>query len=599
LRTLALLKPGVTPKQVQDELTAITDRLKQQYPVDNAKHTAPRVLTLRDEVIGGYGALLWTLLGAVGIVLFTACTNLANMLLVRSAARQKDFAIRSALGGSRSQLTRELMTAGLLIAGTGGALGLALARWGVRLLVAIGPADLPRAREIALDWHVFAFTCCISLIVGVVFGLTPALQANRIDINHTLKAGGRSDGEDASGRRLRRILVVSEVALSLLLLVGAGLLIRSFVKLQSISVGADTRNVLSVRVSLPAPKYAQSETMNAFVNALVESIQKLPGVDSASVASILPLSGMNTRADFIVAGHPPATEAERPAAQNRWVAPDYFRTMRIPILRGREFGPFDTSRSQPVAVIDAALAERYFRDENPLGQHLEVTDSGPSARTVEIIGVVGNVKHFSLDDSPIPTYYSPLAQVAQPALGFLINGVSLVARTGQNPRANAELVRREIQLLDPNVPASAVQTMEQLLAASVAARRFNLLLIDVFAVMALLLAAMGIYSVVSCTVAQRRREIGIRMALGASSRNVFREILREGMQLTAIGTALGLIAALLSTRFLAGLLFAVTPTDPLTFATITAMIAATSFLACFIPARRATSVDATTALRSE
>ena len=596
LRTFARLKPHATPSEAQAELTTITEQLKHEYPNENAKHTAPRVLALRDEVVGSYHALLWTLLGAVGIVLLIACTNLANMMLVRSAARKKDFAIRTALGGSRAQLTRELMTASILLAMVGGVLGLVLASWGVRLLIAIGPADLPRVEEVVLDWRVVAFAACLSLVIGLIFGLIPSMQTNRIDLNRALKSNGRSSGESSPGARIRRLLVMSEIALSLLLLVGTGLLIRSFIKLQSVSAGVDTRSVLSARLSLPATKYAQSDLMIAFVDRLLQKLRHVPGVRSVSMGSVLPLSGMNTRADFSIAGRPPLTEEERPAAQNRWVAPNYFRTMGIPLFRGRDFNDLDTQSSQSVVVIDEELAKRHFQSQDPLGMHLRVGDSGPNAREVEIVGVVGGVKHFNLDEAPTPTYYSPIAQVPQPALGFLINGMSLVVRAETEPLSLANQVRREIESIDNDVPASAVRTMDELLAASVAPRRFNLLLI---VGAALVLAAMGLYSVIAYTVVQRKHEIGIRMALGANANEVFKHVLREGLLLTIFGEAAGLTTAFITTRFLSRLLFGVTPTDALTFGSITVILAAVALVACYIPARRATSVDPCLALRNE
>jgi predicted permease len=599
LRTFGRLKPGITVGEAQAELAAITERLKRQYPTDNAKHTAPRVLPLRDEVIGSYDALLWTLMGSVAIVLLIACTNLASMMMVRSAARRKDFAIRTALGGTRAQLTRELMTASLLLAAIGGALGVLLASSGVKLLLTIGPADLPRIREVALDWRVIAFATGISLVVGIIFGMTPAIQASRLDVNQALKTGGRSPGENTPGVRMRRAMVMAEVALSLLLLTGAGLLIRSFVKLQAVNAGVDTRNLLTVRISLPAPKYSQRETMAAFVDRLLQRVRQLPGVQSGSIGSVLPLSGMNTRADFTIAGRPPRTEEERPAAQNRWIGTGYFRTMGIPLLRGRDFNDLDTRNSQSVVVVDDALATRYFPNEDPLGRHLGVSDAGPNIREVEIVGIVGNVKHFNLDEPPTPTYYSPITQVPPPALGFVINGMSLVVRTDTEPLSLFEVVRREVQSLDPDVPASTVQTMEQSLAAAIAPRRFNLLLIEIFAAAALLLAAMGLYSVIAYAVALRKHEIGIRMALGASDRQVFKQVLREGMALTVVGEAAGLTMAILTTRFLSGLLFGITPTDALTFISMSMIVAATAFVACYIPARRATAVDPSIALRND
>jgi len=599
LRTFALLKPGVTAQQAQAEMSAITEGLRAEYPEENAKHTAPRILPLRDEVTGNYRALLWTLLGAVAIVLVIGCTNLANMLLVRSVARRKDFAIRTALGGTRVRLIREMLTASLLLSLTGGALGVLLARWGVQLLIAAGPADFPRVPEIALDWHVLAFTVCVSVAVGGIFGLTPALQTGGLDVNEELKGSGKNVQDSVRGTRTRSLLVVAEVALSLVLLISAGLLVRSFVKLQAVAPGVDTRNLLSMRMSLPAAKYSQPETMSTFVDRLVDRVRGIPGVRSVSLGSVLPLSGMNTRADFTIMGRPPATQAEVPAAQNRWIAPGYFRTMGVPLIRGREFTELDTGRSQPVVVIDDALARRYWPNENPIGQHLAVSDAGPERREVEIVGVAGNVKHFNLDEPPTATYYSPMTQVPEAALGFLINGLSLVVRTDTDPLPLADPVRRQIQALDKDVAASSVLTMDQLLATSVAPRRFNLLLIEIFAAAALVLAVMGMYSVIAYSVTERKREIGIRIALGASATAVLKQVLSEGIVLALFGEAAGIAAAFSVTRFMSDLLYGVTPTDPFTFASVALLLISTTLIACYIPARRATRVDPVQALRAE
>jgi putative ABC transport system permease protein len=386
--------------------------------------------------------------------------------------------------------------------------------------------------------------------------------------------------------------------LSLLLLIGAALLFRSFVNLQSVSAGVNTKDLMSVRFSLPAARYSEPAAMAGFVQQLTRNVQTSPGVRSVSAVTILPLSGMNTRADFTIDGKPPAREDEKPAAQNRWIAPEYFRTMGIPLIAGRDFTDLDTARSQAVIIIDETLARRHFPTDTPLGKHLHVSDSGPAARDVEIVGVTGNVKHFGLEDTPINTYYSPLTQVPQPALGFVANGLNLVVRTEPRLSVSDEL-RRHIQSLDPDVPAATAQTMDQLIASTVAPRRFNLLLIEIFAGAALLLAAMGLYSVIAYSVVQRRNEIGIRMALGATASDVFRQMLREGVLLTISGELIGLVFAFATTRFLSGLLFQVHATDPWTFAVISAILAVTALIACYVPARRVTLVDPSLALRME
>jgi predicted permease len=598
LRVFALTKPGIPLSELQSELASVTEQLKREYPVDNTKHTAPRVLMLQDELLGNYRAILWMLFGAVGIVLLVVCINLANMFLERSEAGRRDYAIRSALGGSRIRLVAELMTRNLMLCGIGGAAGLGLSFAGVEMLIAMGPADLPRLREVTVDWRVLLFTACVSILAGMVFSLIPALQRAGFDINSDLKTGGKSAGGGVRTARIRSGLIVVEVALSAGLLISAGLLVRSFAKLQSVDPGVKTRNLLLVRMSLPAGRYANREAVLGFLERLAADVRRTAAVESVSVASVIPLSGANTRADFTIIGRPPATVAETPAAQYRWVMPEYFKTIGISIIAGRDFTELDTGKSQPVVVVDQSLAERYFPGENPIGKHIRVEDSGPQPREVEIVGIVSSVKHFNLDDPPTPVYYSPVAQILPAGLGFLINSLNLVVRTDRDPLSTSESVRREIQSIDNEVAAST-QTMDQLLAASVAPRRFNVLLIEMFAVAALMLAAIGLYSVIAYSVFQRRREIGIRIALGASARRVFGETIAEGMLLTAIGLTIGLAAAVLIGKAISQMLFNVASTDPMTFGAVALVLTATGVIASYLPARRATRVDPLIALRAE
>jgi putative ABC transport system permease protein len=466
------------------------------------------------------------------------------------------------------------------------------------MLIAIGPADLPRLREVTVDWRVFLFTACVSILTGIVFSVIPALQRTGFDINSDLKTGGKSASGGVRTARIRSMLIVVEVAFSAVLLISAGLLVRSFAKLQSVDPGVKTRNLLLVRMSLPAARYANREAVLAFVERLVTNVRRTTAVESVSVASVIPLSGVNTRSDFTVVGRPPATVAETPAAQYRWVMPEYFKTMGISIIGGRDFTELDTGKSQPVIVVDQSLAERYWPRENPIGKHIRVEDSGPQPREVEIVGIVGSVKHFNLDDPPTPAYYSPVAQVSPAALGFLINSLNLVVRTAGDPLSTSDPVRREIQSIDNEVAASA-QSMDQLLAASVAPRRFNVVLIEMFAVAALILAAIGLYSVIAYSVFQRRREIGIRIALGASTRRVFGDAIAEGIGLTVIGLTIGFLAAVVITRAMSQMLFNVTSTDPMTFAVVASVLTITGLIACYLPARRATRVDPVIALRAE
>jgi putative ABC transport system permease protein len=599
LRAFARMRPDVSREQVQADLAAITTRLQQQYAVENGKMTTPRVLSLREEIVGSYRKALWLVLGAVGLVLLIACSNLANLLLARASARHKEIAVRTALGASRLRLVRQLITESMLLALVGGVLGMFLATWGVDALLALSPTDLPRVAEVSIDARVLTFTLCISLLAGLIFGLAPALQASRVDLNEELKGEGR--GMSAGGRhnRTRNLLVVSEIALSLILLIGAGLLVKSFVRLQQVSPGFVADNLLLVRLSLPQAKYAKREQVSDFYTKLAPRLQTLPGVEGAGAASVLPLSGMNARTDFAIVGRPLLKPTDMPAAQNRVVTPGYFKLMSIPLIKGREFTELDKADAPGVVLIDEAAARRYWPNENPVGARLQVDDTAQPPREVEVVGVVGDVKHFGLDDEPTPTIYTPLDQIPQGALSNLTNNMSLVVRTASEPLTLAAAVRREVQAVDKDVPASSVRTMEQFFAATVAPRRFSLLLLGIFAGAALLLAAMGIYAVIAYTVSRRTHEIGIRMALGAQTGDVLRMILGQGLKLILIGVGVGVVGALALTRLMSSLLFNVSVVDPLTFFGVSALLTVVALLACYIPARRAMKVDPMEALRYE
>jgi predicted permease len=600
LRVYARLKPEVSLAQAQSEMAQITARLREQYMEANAKKTAPRVLLLQEEIVGDYHKPLLMLLGAVALVLLTACANLANMLLARASARVREIAIRVAIGATRRALVRQLLTESLMVALAGGVAGLVLAWWGVHLLLRLSPADLPRAREVVIDARVLAFTLIVSLLAGVIFGLMPALSASKVDLNLELKGVGRGMSDRKERKHTRSLLVISEVALSLLLLIGAGLFIKSFLRLQQVSPGFDPHHVLALKLALPPARYKKPDDVKGFYEKLAPRVGSLPGVESVGAASVMPLSGSNVRADFIIMGRPPLKPEEVPAAQNRWVSPGYFKLMRIPILKGREFDERDGARSVAVVVIDEALARRFWPDGNAIGERLKIDDAAPAPwREVEIVGVAGGVKHNTLLDEPTPTIYAPIPQVPEGTVGFLANNMSLVVRTNGDPLMMATTIRREVSAVDEDVPTSNVRTMEQFMATAVAARRFNLLLVTVFACVALLLAATGIYAVISYTVAQRTKEIGIRMALGAGAGNVLRMILVQGIKLTLLGVVTGLAGAFILTRLVASLLFDVTATDPATFLLMPLVLVAVALLACFVPARRATRVDPLVALRME
>ena len=601
LRAFARLKPNVTREQAAEDFARINEELREQYGGEYAKKTAPRVLFLQDELVGDYRKSLLMLCGAVGLVLLIACANLANMLLARASGRSREMAIRAALGATRLRLAMQMLTESLMLALMGGTLGLLLAWWGVHFLIKLGPADLPRAREVLIDGRVLAFTILATLVAGLVFGLTPALASSKMDLNEELKGAGTSTSDTRPRRRrTRSLLVVSEIALSLVLLIGAGLFIKSFARLSKVSPGFEPQNVLALRLSLPPARYTKPEHIQGFYEKLTPRISAIEGVEAVGAASVLPLSGSNVRADFTIAGRPPFKPGDVPAAQNRWVTAGYFRLMRIPILKGREFNEHDTAQTPGVVVIDQATARRFWPDTDPIGARIKIDDGAPAPpREVEIVGVAAEVKHNNLQDEPTLTVYAPIAQVPAGTTSFLANNMSLVVRTSGDPNAVATAVRREVLNTDNEVATSNVKTMEQFLSAALGARRFNLLLLTLFASVALVLAATGIYAVVSYSVAQRTKEIGVRMALGAQRRDVLRMIVGQGLKLTLAGVVVGLAGAFVFTRAVSSLLFGVGATDPVVFILMPLVLTLVALLASLIPARRATKVDPLVALRSE
>jgi len=598
LRVLGRLKPDVTLGQAASDLAAVTARLREQYPDDNAKLTAPNVLALHEELVGGYRAALWLLFGAVGMVLLIACANLANLLLARATARHKEIAIRTALGATRGRLVRQMLTESLLLALMGGGLGVVLAMNSQEFLLTLSPADLPRAGEVGIDGRILLFSLSLTMLAGFVFGLAPAIRATKADLNGELKEGGSSVGGPAT--RLRSALVIAEMALSLVLLVGAGLLIKSFARLESVSPGFETDGLLTLRLSLPAPKYTRAEAVKGFYDRLATRLAGLPGVEGVGAASVLPLSGIVARTEFAIAGHPSATPADKPAAQDRWVSPGYFDTMRIPLKQGRAFTEADHERAAGVVVIDEVLADRYWPHASPLGAHLLLDyGTGEAPREFEIVGVAGNVKHVSLNEEPTATLYGPLAQVPPSVVTSRAANLSIVVRSAAETQTLAASVRRELQAVDPQAPASSARTMNQFLAAALAARRFNMLLLSVFAGAALLLAAAGVYAVISSSIAERTREIGIRLALGARAVDVLKLVVREGMKLVGIGVVIGLAGAVALTRMMTSLLYGVSATDPVTLIGVAALLVGVALVAALVPARRATKVDPMSALRCE
>jgi len=584
LRVIARLKPGVSVQQASAEMNAIARRLTEQYPQTNTDKGV-RLAPLHQQTVGKARTALLVLLGAVGFVLLIACANVANLLLARAAGRQKEMAIRAALGARPWRIVRQLLTESLLLAISGGAGGLLLAWWGVELLLSIAPDNLPRAHDIRLDTRVAGFTLLVSLLTGIVFGLLPALQASKINLGETLKEGGR----DAAGllrRRLRGSLVVSEVALAFVLLIGAGLLIRSFARLTEVDPGIDPRGILTMNIMLPPAKYSDGRGA-AFFQQTLERVRALPGVEAAATVFPLPLSGGNAGTGFGIEGRPSPTDQTFNAGF-RLISPDFFKTFRVPLVKGRLLAESDGAKTPLVVVINESLARIYFANEDPLGKRI----TPPGGDTRVIVGVVGDVKHSALDEEAKPEIYFPMAQ-SPPIF------MSLAVRASGDPMQMVAAVRGQVWAVDKDQPISDIETMERLMAKSVAPRRFNLLLLGVFALVGLALAGVGLYGVISYTVTQRTREIGVRMALGAQRVDVLRLVIREGMKLAFIGALLGLGGALALTRLLKTLLFGVSATDPLTFIVIAAVLIIVALLACWIPARRAASMDPLVSLRVE
>jgi len=516
--------------------------------------------------------------------------------VARATSRRKEIAVRTALGAGRWRIIRQLLTESLLLSALGGAVGLLLALWGVYLLVAFGPADLPRAKEVAVDGRVLVFTFAVSLLTGIVFGFVPALQASRPDLNETLKESGRGTTGSAGHRRVRSLLVVSEIALSLMLLVGAGLLMRSLVKLQAINPGFNPHHVLTMKVSLRGPNYQKGTPIIAFHDQLIEKLKALPGVQAVATRSHVPIAADDGYANlsFAIEGRLPDA-ANRTNAFYNAVSPDYFLTMEIPVLKGRPFDARDDRKTRSVIIINETLARRYFSGEDPIGRRMTLNDQDPKEEDwATIVGVVKDTKPRAVDltASPVAEMYLPFAQEPQPSTALMI-------RTTSNPESIAAAVRHEVQTLDKTQLVHSVRTMDSVMSEAVATPRFRTSLLGVFAVVALILAMVGIYGVMSYAVTQRTHEIGIRMALGARAADVLKLLVRNGMWPVLLGVMLGLAGAVGLTRLMASFLFGVTPTDALTLATVSVGLILVALIACCIPARRATKLDPLVALRYE
>jgi putative ABC transport system permease protein len=592
LRTYARLAAGVTLEQARAEMQVIDQNLAAQYPEEN-KNRATLIVPLHERIVGQSRQSLLVLFAAVSLVLLIACANFANLLLARSAEREREFVIRAALGAGRWRLMRQLLTESLLVSLAGGLIAVWLAIWGTRLLIWFKPENLPRLREINVDLRVLGFTFGVALLTGIIFGLLPAWTASRGGVSEALKEGGRSATAGSARQLLRRVFVIAELAIALILLVGAGLLIKTFWKLRSVEPGFRPDHLLTMRVELPEARYKEKDKQTRFRTQALQAIDSLPGVQGAMVSE-LPLSGDTLDHEFLIDGRPPIAPGDEPSLQTRSVMGDYFQVMQMPLRAGRNFGPQDFgAQAQRVGIVNESMVRMYFPNEDPLGKRVRWARD-PVNRWFTIVGVVGDVKHFGLDLPELPALYSPYPE-ADPWKRWM----TFIARTQSDPGAMSQAIKQQIWKIDPQLPLTRVQTMNEVAASSFAARSFNMFLLAIFAGLALVLAAVGIYGVMSYAVTQRAQEIGIRMALGARAPDVLALILRSGLTMTLIGVVIGLSGALALTRVMRTLLFGVTPTDTLTFVAVSAVLIVVALLACYLPARRASKVDPLVALRYE
>ena len=591
LSAVAALRPGVTVKQAHDEMTAITARLRQQYP-DTNNNRFNRVVSLQTHLVGENTAALLLLLGAVALLLLIACANVANLLLARAASRHKEIAVRLALGATRLRLVRQLLVESVLLALIGGVAGLLLGWWGVDLMQGLLPANFPRAQDIGIDLRVLGFTLQVSLGTGILFGLAPALQSTNPDINESLKESARGS-TGAPGNRVRSLLIVSEVALSLVLLIGAGLLFRSFLRLQAVELGFRPERVLTFRLTPSGTNFTEDPQFSDFYRQVAERIRTLPGVDTVGVINTLPLVKGPT-SGFRVEGRPLTTPDKWPGVNYRSVSPDYFRAVNVPVLKGRVFDAHDNYSAPRVVLVNQSLVRRDFAGEEPIGKRINLGGTQPDGQPswFEIVGVVADVRSLELNTEPVPEIYTSYLQDP-------FAGMSYVVRSAVEPESLIQAVREAVRQIDKAQPVAEIREMDQIISEVAAQPRFNTLLLSLFAGVALLLAAAGIYGVMSYSVTQRTHEIGLRMALGAQTRDVIRLIVGQCIKLTLAGLALGLVCAYAMTRIMATLLYGISPTDPSTFAVGTLLLVVVALLACYLPARRAAKVDPLIALRYE
>ena len=598
LTVVGRAKAGIPIERVTTEVETIGRQLATQYP-DSNEGVGITAVGLHEAVVGDIRKAVLVLLGAVGFVLLIACANVANLLLARAAARETEMAVRSALGAGRGRLVRQLLTESVILSAAGAGLGLLLAVWGVDLLKQLRPDGIPRLDDVRVDPVVMMFTAALAVLTGLMFGLVPAFQSSSIALAGTLKEGGRGTLSTRGGARMRSGLVIVEMALAVVLLAGAGLLIRSFTRLASVDPGFRPGQALTFEVSLPDSRYAEDARQVAFFDDLLPRLRAIPGVQSAAAVLSLPLSGASIVLTFEIAGRPPVPRSQLPAMQVRVATPGYFEAIGIPVRKGRTFTEGDRSGTPPVVLITESAARQYFPGEDPIGKRITLGwGRGPAGEKRryaggEVVGIIGDVKDAGLDEADPPQLYLPYAQ-------WPIEGMSLVMKTAVAPASVADAARAAVYAVDPSLPVANVRTLDEVVARSISQPRFYMTLLTVFASVALVLAAIGIFGVLSYAVAQRTREIGIRMALGAQEGRVLRLVVREAMLMAVAGVAIGTVCALLLSRSLvASLLFSTSPRDPLTFSAVAALLSAVALLASYVPARRATRVDPIVALRAE
>jgi putative ABC transport system permease protein len=589
IRAIGRLKPGVSIGQAQAEMTSLCLTLEKLYPDSNTSYGVKPVL-LKERLVGDMRPTLTLLMTSVGFVLLIACANVAHLLLARATARQKEIAVRSSLGASGGRLMRQLLTESVLLGLLGGAFGVLLAVGGLRALIAMNVVNIPRLDQVHLDLRALAFTAALSILTGIVFGLAPARRASKLEVTETLKEGGRSGSPGCSHQRLHHALVAAEVAISLVLLIGAGVLIHSFARLQNVDPGFNPTGVISVQVSWPATSRSDLPKGAVFFSQLLKRLQALPGVQYAGLISELPLSGQDNDTYFTIEGRPPVEPSNRPDEDQRLVSSDYFKAMGIPLIQGRYFSESDNESAPKVVIVNRSFASKYFSNQNPLGQHLTI-DRGEPFRC-QIVGVVGDVRHHALASRPSPAMYVPYAQSPS-------DHTNVVIRSRTPRLALLAEVKYAVQALNKDIPVYGIHSMDELVSGSVAEPRFRTLLLGTFAAIALILAAAGIYGVMSYSVTQRTHEIGVRVALGAERRDVMRLVLGQELVWVLAGITVGLAVALALAGLITSLLYQVRPIDPLSFVGIPIILAAVALLASYIPARRALKVDPTVALRYE